>query len=382
MVSLLSILPQAPSTSTTLVASLLQFFVVLWVVRVRKYPHQLSKPSIWVAWLLCLLLYLFCMFPGDYFRYMDIVETVGFVNKTDNILKYHLEPPYFQIINFVHNDYLLFRLVVWGGALLLFYMTALRLKLDKSIFVFYLSIFIVHFSYTSRSALAVSMAFYGYALIVKPMEKMKVLSILLGIMIISFAIKFHRSAPFLLFVMPLSLLKVNRTGIIVLLASIPIIISVVGSGLFDYVLGMNTTIEDSMFDSYTAQMYLNSEKRTRGIGELIRLTLSYASYTSILVLIIKTITNKKYDTLPFGIQKLCNATILIILVALVVWLLPGANSYKTFERLIAFCVVPSAFVLSYFLKNNIEKKLTTLVTNLILSWVIYANTYALYLGED
>lgn len=383
MIPVLSILPQNASMTATVVATALQLLMVLWVIRVKQSPHKLSRQSIIVALFLCLLYYLFCMYPGDYYRYKDTVETIGHVSATEyDALRYHLEIPYFTIINLVHNDYLLFRLVVWGGALLLFYLTSLRLELNKSTFVFYLSIFIVPFTSTSRLALALSTCFYGYSLIIKPFPKKKILSIILGILFCYLGIKLHRSAPFLLLVLPLSLLKANKVGLFVLLGSIPIIVLLVGSGLFELIFDMSTTVEDSLFDAYTAQQYLQDERRVRGIGELIRLFLSYASYALILFLIIKTILNNKYNSLPIYIQKVCNSCFLIIIFSVVVLLLPGANSYKTFERLMVFSIVPSSFVLSYFLQNKIEIKLTSLTTTFILGWTMYGLLYALYLGES
>lgn len=379
---LLSIIPDASSSGATLFAITLELVMIFWTVRVRKSPHVLKTGAVAVAILLCLLFYLFNMTSGDYFSYKKIVEDAGITQLLFySATEFHVEIAYVAIINFVQNNYLLFRLIVWGGALTFFCLTALYLKLDRSTFIFYLSTCIVPLTVTSRIGLAYAVAFMGFAMLVYSPQRFKIINIILGVLLVYGSFWLHRSAPFLLVVFPLALLEFNKRTMKILLFAIPILVLIIQSGLIDYIFSMNTTAEDSLFDAQTAQSYLSSEMRfgSKGPGELIRLFFEYLSFALVLLLVYRTIKDGTYKLLPGHIQKFMNAAALVIVFAFAFLIMPGANTYKTFERLIAFAIVPSALFLSYFLKNDIEKNLVNKTTLSFLCWVIYDALYTLYL---
>lgn len=381
MIPLLSFIPKEASLTSTFFIVSLDLIMILYVLKVRKKPHKLASRSIKFTLFLCLLHYLFCMFEGDYFSYKDIVEDSGFTSLVlYDARTFHVELPYVAIINFVHNDYFLFRVIVWGGSMLLLCLTAKNLQLDKSTFVFYLAIYLAPFTSTSRVALALAVGFMGFSLIVKPF-KIKYLSYVIGGLLCISSIWLHRSAPFLLLIYPLSLIKFDKKKIILLAILVPVSVLVISTGLVDYIFSLDTSAEDSVIDAQVAQEYLESDVTfsSRGPGELIRLFLSYLSYLLVLVVMIRLIWKGEYNSIPGHIQKYCNATLLIIIAAFVFLLMPGANTYKTFERLIGFAIVPAAFCLSYLLKNNIEIKWLNMANLAILGWVIYGLIYTLYL---
>ncbi len=379
---LLSIIPDVSSPGATLFAITLELIMIFWTIKVRNRPHVLKTGAIVVAILLCLIYYLFNMISGDYFAYKEMVEDAGITKLIYySVGEFHLEIVYVAIINSVHNNYLLFRLVVWGGALMFFCLTALYLKLDKSTFVFYLSTCIVPLTVTSRVGLAYSVAFLGFALLVRLPQRLKTLNIILGVLLVYGSLWLHRSTPFLLAIFPLALLEFNKKTVKILLIAIPISVLIIQSGLIDYIFSMNTTAEDSLFDAQTAQGYLSSDVKfgSKGPGELIRLFFEYLSFILVLLLVYRTINEGTYKLLPGYIQKFMNAAALIVVFAFAFLVMPGANTYKTFERLIAFAIVPSAIFLSYLLKNDIEKSLVNKITLSFLCWVVYDALYTLYL---
>ena len=299
-----------------------------------------------------------------------------------NTHDFHVEVAYVAIINFIHNNYFLFRVIVWGGAWLLFCLTAKQLKLDKSTFVFYLCIFIAPFTSTSRLALALAIAFFGFAILVRPFDKYKLISRILGVVLIALSFLFHRSAPFLAAVLPLSMLKFTKANLKWFALLLIVFAVIIGTGLIDYIFSLDTTAEDSLIDAQTAQGYLQREKtfRDKGPGELLRLFFSYLSYALLFLIMVRGILKGIYNSWPTHIQKFANATLIAITFAFVFLIMPGANTYKTFERLIAFSIVPGAMVLAYLLKTGGERKLVDSVTITILCWVLYDIAYTVYLG--
>lgn len=384
MFMVLSIMPSAPSTANHIIAGLLGILLVISVLKVRKYPHRLSNVGILLALFLCLIKYLFPMGGSDFYAYKVFVETSGYTD-ISTIPQYylHYEKVYYAIINIVHNDYFLFRLVVWGGALLLYWLTAKRLGLDKSTFAFYLGICIVPLTAVSRVCLAYAIGFWGFSLLVKPITRKgsNTFSFILGAALIIASVLFHRSAILLLVILPLSLINFNKRTIWLLALAFPIIAVVITSNVFDFVLSYNQT-EDSIIDASTASYYLeNSKKRVVGIGQGIDFFFKYASHLVLIYMIVCSVFNKKYQEWPPVIRKFANAALLINLLALAVLLAPDASTYKTFERFIGFSYVPQGFMLSYLLTIDYEKKQINLINLLIIGYVLYgAFYYNIYQG--
>lgn len=375
---ILSIIPSAPSSGAYFLSGLLSLLMLASVWKVRTYPHKLSKKGIVFALFLCLLFYLFPMGGTDFYDYKEMVETVGYTDISSlQQYSFHLEKPYYYIINIVNNNYFLFRLVVWGGSLFLYWQTAKRLKIDKSTFVFYLSICIVPLTAVSRVSLAYALAFYGFSFLVQPITRKgsNLFSFILGSSIILFSFFFHRSAIFLLAILPLSLFNFNKKTIWLFALVIPTIFVMIYTRLFEFILNFKN-IDVSLLDLKTAMYYLDSDKqRIIGWGQLIDFTLKYGSLIAMVILIVKSILNNSYKVWPKHVQKFANATLLITGLALALLIAPGATTYKAFERLIAFSYVPQGFLLAYLLKTGYDKKWTEIVTLLLAGYVVYGIFY-------
>lgn len=314
----------------------------------------------------------------DFYVYKEWVETAGYTD-ISSIPQYflHYEKPYYVITNFVNNNYFLFRLVVWGGSLFLYWQTAKRLKIDKSTFVFYLSICIVPLTATSRVSLAYALAYYGFSFLAQPITRKvsNLFSFILGSSIILFSLFFHRSAIFLFAILPLSLFNFNKKTIWLFALAIPTLVVMAYTNLLEFIFNFEQT-DTSLLDSEKVMSYLDSDiKRVFGWGQKIRLSMKYGSHIAMVILIVKSILNNSYNVWPKHVQKFANATLNITLLASTLLLVPGATTYKTFERLIDFAYVPQSFLLAYLLKTNCDKKWTDIVTLLLAGYVVYGIIY-------
>ena len=375
---LLSIIPSAPSSGAYFLAGLISLLLLVSVWKVRKYPHKLSNNQIVFALFLCLLFYLFPMGGTDFYNYKEWVETTGYKD-ISSIPQYylHFEKPYYYIINIVNNNYFLFRLVVWGGSLFLYWQTAKRLKIDKSTFAFYLCICIVQLTAVSRVCLAFAIAFYGFSFLAQPIIRKgsNLFSFILGSSIILLSLFFHRSAIFLLAILPLSLFNFNKKTIWLFALAIPTIIVMAYTQLFDVIFNFAQT-DNSLLDSETALYYLDSDKiRVFGWGQRIEFSMKYGSHIAMVILIVKSILKNSFKVWPKHVQKFANATLYITVLASALLLAPGATTYKTFERLIDFSYVPQSFLLAYLLKTGCDKKWTEIVTLLLAGYVVYGIFY-------
>ena len=201
------------------------------------------------------------------------------------------------------------------------------------------------------------------------------MSFVLGAAIVAVSLFFHRSAIYLLAILPISLFIFNKKTIWLFAFAFPALVVLINTNLLDFLFSYDQS-ETSILDADTAMLYLDSDrKRTVGIGQGIEFILKYGSHVAIVVLIIKSILNKSYNAWPKHIQKFANATFFVTVFASSLLFSTDATTYKTFERLIAFAYVPQSIMLAYLLKQDYEKKTVNIATLLIAGYVVYSILY-------
>lgn len=379
---LLISLPSQHSAFADAISGTLVVFLIMFVWRVKKYPHQLSVPEILIALLLCMVHYILPQTSGDYLSYKDFVEWAGFTNAAllSNYYE-HFEKIYFIIVNFVHNDYFLFRLVVWGSTLVLFCMTALRLQISFSAFIFFLSIYIMPCTSTSRVCLAYAIAYYGFSFLIKPIytKASTLISFIIGLFLIYFSLQFHRTALIFIAILPLSLIQLDKKKLYYVAILFPLLVIVLRLGLYDFVVNYNQT-DDSFFDAQTLSAYMNTSRKVFGPGHIIRMALYYLNCYIVLFFIVKCIIKKSYNEWPNYIQGFANAT-LIIIVASSAFLFFEDITQTLFLRFISFRTFAQGVLFAYLLSNDLEVKWVNRVIWATIGYVVYNIIYEnLYLG--
>lgn len=146
------------------------------------------------GWLLYAFLLLFAVTAfcnGDFFHYIEWVESANVNWHFDDTAPQEIVYQY--ISSALDGAYFPFRFVVWGSALTLIVATAKRLEISvqQTLFVVII-LYAVQYSY-ARATLAMSVYFLGFSFLVKPARVGSIVSILIGIGIISLSVFFHRS---------------------------------------------------------------------------------------------------------------------------------------------------------------------------------------------
>lgn len=180
------------------------------------YYNMNKIKTISITWILALV---FCVFfakwETDYFSYYR-----GFYN----LSKDYRDPLYYYIKVISLDSYYIWRTIVWGGALLLFYKTCKRLKLSANIVLCIFAVFfLMTFSY-ARASLSMASYFYGLSFFVCKPKKY-----LLGLIFIAFSYFAHRSALPLIIFTPFAFVNFNKKIIVFLLSCLPICFFVVSS---------------------------------------------------------------------------------------------------------------------------------------------------------
>ena len=221
---------------TTLFHLVLFFIIYLtMIVRYRKVlfsKGEVLYPSGWknnIPFLLCCLFLIIAAFNrGDFFHYFDIVKNFNSIPVT------HMERFYEWLIVALNSNYLLWRIVVWGGAFLLFLLTAKRMNLNSvlpSLVLF--ACFINCFNY-SRFSLACAVYFWGLSFILRPIGN-KILSYILGGALILSCQFFHSSTSVLIIITPVIWLPYSKQVIILAIILTPIILKLLPSYIMETV---------------------------------------------------------------------------------------------------------------------------------------------------
>lgn len=199
--------------------------------RVKKVLNHRNYDFDWkLIFLCCLFVCVFHFVDGDFYTYQDEVHHYRYGDD------YIIEPFYYWLIPFIGNNYLIFRIIVWGISLLAFYQASQRFSIGKW-FPLYL-IFVTNintFAY-ARATLAMSVYFWGISLILSPYRK-KNISWGAGIALIYLSTKFHTSAWLLVALALTVLIPLNKFIIVCVALLLPISLGLMSSIIDSLLLG-------------------------------------------------------------------------------------------------------------------------------------------------
>lgn len=335
--------------------------------------HKTSNPRIYIAILLAILFCVYAFWAGDYLHAMERYSQLqaGY--------DWHFEDVYIFIAHNFGVSYHTFRLIIWGTTMLLITLTYNRLNVRWDLTLFFcFTFYLLYLSY-ARVSLAMAIMFYGYSLMVKPFNRVRLLSPIFGAAMVCCAVFFHRTALFGIAIIFLSYLfgiLSGRWKIFILIALYPLIIIIVKFFLADlFIMEMD---EDSLLDVDSAQIYMSSSERRDGWGMILQNYLYRIPFYVMIFVFIKMHFNKKYKYVPRDVYAFCIVAVLIIASASVFAFDMGFNTYVFYYRFLNYAMIPSAVFLSYTKSNHIEKetmKYTYLLGIVASSYIIIYRLY-------
>ncbi len=260
-------IPKEITFNSFLAISIFYFFVVFawWWKNVKLFDYPNWRQPLLVLFIIIHLL--FAYDGGDYFSYYERIREHDLSG---------IEPIYSLIAKSVHYNYLLFRLLIWGSALLVFMITAKRFKLDpyKTAYILYVLYFST-FDY-ARVSLAMAIYTFGISFLCLPKNGWKVCSYLIGFLFIGCSVIFHRSMVFPVLASAMAFVPLNKKNIILVIiaffASVPLLnygFNLISSGQFFSNQDINQKISDYAVQSFQEGF---------SIYEWIRRGLQYATF--------------------------------------------------------------------------------------------------------
>ena len=321
---------------------LLGISIYFWIVVLLFWRSNISKYDINHGYqpLLTLLVFIHLLFAfdgGDFFNYYRCVAS-------RDMLK--IEEFYQILAEIVGYNYLMFRAVVWGGALVIFQLTARRFQLNatKMTFLLYLMFFSI-FDY-ARVSLAMSVYFFGLSFICIPIKKYHVISIIWGILIILSSIIFHRSMVFSVLMTVMIFVPINRK-IILFIFILFIVSGGIFRNVFEEIIGGNI-IDNEEINNKISEYSKHEFEGGFSLYEWIRRVVEYATFfLTFFILSFKLFgENVLWDKRHQAMVKLYKVTLGLLMLAVSTQMI-GLNSFIIFYRYLFMSMIPLVLLLGY-----------------------------------
>lgn len=319
------------------------------------------------------LIFLICLFPfqaKDYYHYMEALSSIRMGYGTN------LEDFYIRVADFVDYNYFVFRFIVWGGAILLFYLAIVVLNLPpRTTLTFLLCVFILRFSY-ARVSLAMACGIFGYAMLITSRLK-DILIIILSLVVIYISTIFHKSAIFWFPVVIASLFDLNRIRLLILLLMYPLLVYLLQAYGIIYLLSGE---EDSVLRT-SAQYYISSEKKNYGIGSGLRIVLMRAPYYIFLGMFFLSVIKGRYRLLASVERRILNISFYIVYISTLFAFTFTMNTEVLYYRLLFFAMLPITLSLSIFKTYNLYRNGIFAMVLVGVVSCIYELLYAAYITQ-
>ena len=282
----------------------LLIIVIAWKWKLNEKPKTLT-------WILALLFCLFSYFNSDYFHYEEDLMQL------DQSYKDFF---YYYIAEISGRVYWLFRLIIWGSALLLFYFTSNRLGLHKNLSIFVFSVFFLPTFCYARASLAMALYFDGLSFLVSPKPNHKIFSFIIGLLFILSSFLGHRSFLVIIALTPVIFIRFRKWHMIVLILAFPFILEII-KGLLTQMMG-GTILSGEGFESFSesATRYSELNRVDRNWKYQLITNLKYVGfYIPFIVILLKTKFNRQLIT--SAMSKYISITLAIFIIATSFYLL-------------------------------------------------------------
>lgn len=293
----------------------------------------------------------------------------------------HLEELYTYLIQNICPDYLTFRLVVWGVALVFLGQTIKSLKIEKDIaWLCFVAVGLLWFSY-ARVSLAMSIMFY--ALSIYNSENNKLRNKFFAVLLLIGSYYCHKSALFgiILVIVSSHIHKLDKKTLLLMGLGLPLLYIMIDSFLSHYMTLQEDTIGDAWAMSIvSAQSYMDREVSETGLGLLLQQILERSTYILIAFIGIKISSNKSLAlNIPNRILAFIKLLVLMVLIAFMFQFDFGFNTSLIADRFFRFSFIPSSLLLAYCIRNNIYPKYSKFAFHLGLCATFYELFYCLYM---
>jgi hypothetical protein len=370
---MLEFLPREQTIGLTF-ACLVMYIVIYLLLRPAKsYPYTLPKPRYNFAIVLILILCIFFFSVSDWFGYYkEFLEAIRGGNT-------HMENVYEWLATNIAQNYLVWRLIVWGTGLVLILLTIKRLPIPSALCLLcFMAIMFPRFAYT-RTSLAYSLMCFGCALLYDPNKNRSLLSSLIAITIIICSFFFHKSAIFgiAMIMMAIIIRKIDWKIILLFVLFLPLLLYVLRNQISSFLI-MEFEVGEGDFVDYMSygQIYMENDKRgINGIGGIIH---DFLNRGPLIMMAVICFFKNNDNNIPKEIKLFMRITVFMVVGALLFRFNLGANTYVLYYRFLNYSLLPVVFCFSYLYHNHYYPKMMNFIYVLFLFGTLYTMSYIVY----
>lgn len=317
---------------------------------------------------LAILTFLMSVFPiqcGDFFYYGITFQNGYRLN--------HFEDFYIWLWNVVDNNYILWRMAVWGGTVLLLILIIKKLKLNHRFAAFIFVITEMFYFGTMRNMLGFMMMFYGLVIVLSTYQQSRMkqlLWIIIGGVCLYFSTFLHRSMNMYIAVLAISIIPFGIRTMKTSLFAFPVLY-----GSIFFLANIVLTLMSSDIQSH-AVSYTEGE-RSMTIFQTIKELAQTCAYLYLMWIVVKN-TTEKDSQLPLIYKVLLRYSYIWMYVGLLFygqatggWL--SSRFIETGE--LAFMFVIMYFFFRYPRTRGVKFAFGTLILITIYN-ILYTSTYA------
>lgn len=359
--------------------------MALWISAVLllkpcfKYPYLTNNTSRNISVLLVIVFCTYAFWGGDYFHYFEIYNEA----RHDFYGYFHLENVYRWIIDNVAFTYTIFRIIVWGGALLLLIATYRRSSPNSDLCLFYfVACYLCMFSY-SRTSVSIALILLGLSFLANPKSKSKLWSTILCVAIIGSSVFFHRTAVIgiVAAVAALFLRNAGKKTLIVMIIVMPLIV-VAMQYVLDYFMLMDLDEDAYVSARHRDRYMLSTSGRGRavvgGIGERISAYLTRIPLYLSGVLFIHMLASGKFRLFSKTEKIISAFAFTTVLIALCFLIDLGYNTFTLHYRTLNFAMPANAVFLAAVHRLGFNNKILKFIFWLSVLGQFYNLAYSAY----
>lgn len=360
-------------------ALIIYLFAFIEVKRYKYNNRNVVKTFILMT-VMTILAVFYCL-NTDYFSYRSIVTNSYYLD-----VDLHVEKFYSDLAHFCKGNYELFRMIVWGGAILILSFICFITRVNSTLVLFVWFLFFYHRLFYARVTLAFSVFFFG--LIVALTYRKQKPIMYSGIIIMILSLFFHKTMLILLAVTPVIFLKINKSNykrliIITFVLTIPFVMLLLGdtrivSGLTG---DQNIGESISLYNSRISEGRYSGGASGFNIFGIIGVLYRQAFFYVLLYIIGRKILAEKIENdndrlkdsnyRSFVMVRLFRISFAIILLATVFLITMGFNNVY-FYRILYMSILPMCLLFIYLFQN---KKISKKTVYIMLLYSILVHYY-------
>lgn len=285
---------------------------------------------------------------GDWFHYQGMMQ-LGMYGG----MRTGMEEFYEDVIQYVNGNYLLFRTIVWGSALVLLCLAfrVLEIEVTTALFLVF-AVFVNYFDY-SRSALAIAVYFFGLGVMLRGSNWIYKAC---GVLIICYASYFHRSATLLSLLTVLCILPINKRTLLPILILLIVGFSSVKGLVLSSLEEVALSGEDGLAEKTSFYLNQNRSDREMVTGSAVGMIIGYWKYT-VFYLYFAAVTyfmfkGRNYKTVPFSIKAVYKVLFGLMIFAVLMYFF-NVGHLALYYRFLMMTYVPITIVIVYLYRSRL-----------------------------